>query len=282
MAAGYARQCGLRPGVPLVAGAGDTAASIYGTGMFDPGTALDCAGTASVFCAVADHYAPDTERRTLTMMRSPEENRWYPLSYIAGGGLCLRWLRDELGGEDCATYAQLEAAAAQVRPGCNGLLFAPHFAGRALPYDPDMKGAFLGLGWKHTRAHLYRAVMESIAYEYAIYADALRALLPDQPPERMCAVGGGTRSALLLQIKSDVLGLPVVPFTLEDAALLGSAVIAAHGTGELGDAHAAIRRAMTERARSNRMRRHTARTRRLRRPIGKRWRAVGVLPFRRV
>ncbi|MCE5344404.1 MAG: hypothetical protein LLF96_12600 [Eubacteriales bacterium] len=241
----YARQCGLRPGVPLVAGAGDTAASIYGSGMFEPGTALDCAGTASVFCAVVDRYVPDTISETLTMMRSPEENRWYPLAYIAGGGLCLRWFRDELGGKGCDTFPELERLANRVPPGCDGLLFAPHFSGRALPYDPSMRGAYIGLSWTHTRGHLYRAVMESIAYEYAAYNKAMQKLLPDQPVQALYAVGGGSKSALFLQIKSDVLGLPVTTFSMEDAALLGSAVIAAHGVGELPDARGAILRAMT-------------------------------------
>ena len=131
MSEGMARRCGLKSGTPLVAGAGDTAATIFGTGMFEPGYLLDCAGTASVLCGVVDRYVPDTEHQTLSMMRSPEDGLWFPLAYISGGGMSLRWIRDQLGGS--ADYDALEKLAQDVPPGSEGLLFIPHWSGRVLP-----------------------------------------------------------------------------------------------------------------------------------------------------
>lgn len=235
-----AAACGLRPGTPLVAGAGDTAASIFGTGMFETGTVLDCAGTASVLCGVVKEYAPDVRFSTLTMMRSPEERVWYPLAYIGGGGMCIRWMRDTLGAG--ADYAQLEQEAARIQPGCEGLVFVPHWSGRVLPNDPSMKGAFLGLDWKHSRGHMYRAVMEAIAFEYAYYMDVMKQQYPLQLFSDLYAVGGGAASELFLRIKSHATGLPVTAFEQGDAALVGSAVIAAHGTGALENYRGVITR----------------------------------------
>ena len=245
MSEGMARRCGLKSGTPLVAGAGDTAATIFGTGMFEPGYLLDCAGTASVLCGVVDRYVPDTEHQTLSMMRSPEDGLWFPLAYISGGGMSLRWIRDQLGGS--ADYDALEKLAQDVPPGSEGLLFIPHWSGRVLPSDPTMKGAYLGMDLKHTVAHLYRAAMEGVAYEYDVYLQALRNLFPTQTLHEMLSVGGGAKSRLMMQIKADVLGLPVRSFQLSDAALCGSAAIAAHGTGCMPDYRERILTARQER-----------------------------------
>jgi xylulokinase len=87
----FAAISGLTEGVPVVAGCGDTAASTFGSGMFERGMILDCAGTASVLCSVVDSFVPDTEHETLTMMRSPVDGLFLPLAYINGGGMCIRW-----------------------------------------------------------------------------------------------------------------------------------------------------------------------------------------------
>lgn len=226
---------GLCAGTPVCAGAGDTAASVFGAGMFTPGKTLDCAGTASVLCSIVDEYVPDTEYETLTMVRTPVDGIWMPLAYINGGGLCVRWFRDMMSGRPAASYDELEAEAAEIRPGSEGVLFVPHFAGRVLPNDPDVRGSFVGLDWKHTRGHLYRAVMESIAYEYKYYLDVLKKLYPARRFEELSIIGGGAKSRLFNQIKADVLGMNVRTFELGDTALCGSAVIAGVGAGLFED-----------------------------------------------
>lgn len=227
--------CGLKKGTPLVAGAGDTAASIFGSGLFDDDKLLDCAGTASVLCSTVTSYKPDVLFRTLTMMRSPVEKTWFPLAYINGGGLCLDWFKNEMTGKPPATFHQLEEKAKLISPGSDGILFIPHFAGRALPNNPHLKGSFIGLDWKHTREHLFRAIMESIAYEYAYYLHVLKKLYPDSHFTQLIATGGGAKSELFLQIKADVLGVDVISYETGDTSLIGSAAIAGHGIGAVPD-----------------------------------------------
>ncbi|MDO5552161.1 MAG: FGGY family carbohydrate kinase [Planctomycetia bacterium] len=238
----FARQTGLIEGIPVVAGAGDTAASLLGAGVFEQGMMMDCAGTASVLCSVVDSFVPDLEHETLTMVRAAVDGLWYPLAYINGGGLCLRWFRDEFTGTPHMDYDQLEKEALDIPPGCEGLSFVPHFDGRVLPSNPHIKGGFIGLNWKHTRAHLYRAIMESIACEYRYYFDVTRTLYPRRSFEQLFAMGGGANSPLFNQIKADVLGLQITTCEMSDTSLIGSAVIAGTGVGLFSDCKEPIRR----------------------------------------
>jgi xylulokinase len=158
--------------------------------------------------------------------------------------MCIRWFRDSLSGEPAVSYRQLEEESAQIEPGSEGLLFIPHFSGRVLPSNPSLKGAFLGLDFKHSRGHMFRAVMEAVAYEYKYYLSILRSLYPGNSFNKMLSIGGGAKSPLFNQIKADVLGVPVTNFETGETALLGSAVIAAVGVGLLSDYEKPIQRVM--------------------------------------
>jgi xylulokinase len=243
----FASLSGLVSGIPVAAGAGDSAASTFGAGLFEKGTLLDVAGTASILCCATDSFAPDSRYETMTMMRSPEDGKWFPLAYINGGGLCVRWFRDSLSGVPPASYQTLEAEAAQVAPGSEGILFVPHFAGRVLPANPGLKGSFVGLDLRHNRAHMFRAVMEGIAYEYAYYLSVLKDLYPDTVFKRLSAIGGGSKSEFFVSIKADVLGLDAASFIVGDTALVGSAVIAGCGAGVFKDFREPIGKTIKER-----------------------------------
>jgi xylulokinase len=231
----FAELSGLMEGTTVVAGCGDTAASTFGSGMFERGQVLDCAGTASVLCSVVDKFVPDVKNETLTMMRSPVDGLFLPLAYINGGGMCIRWFRDTLTGNPIAAYEDLQEEAEAVEPGSEGIIFIPHFSGRVLPSNPRLKGTFLGLDFKHTRGHMYRAILESIAYEYKYYLSILKSLYPHCTFNQMLTMGGGARSRLFNQIKADVLGIKVTALELGDTALIGVAVIAACAAGVFSD-----------------------------------------------
>ncbi len=240
----FAAISGLAEGVPVVAGCGDTAASTFGSGMFRRNMVLDCAGTASVLCSVVDSYVPDTEFETLTMMRSPIDGLFLPLAYINGGGMCMRWFRDTLSGDPASSYKELDAEAQNVQPGSEGITFIPHFSGRVLPNNPFLKGSYLGMDFKHTRGHMFRSVMEAVAYEYKYYLSVLRKLYPSDSFDDMITIGGGAKSSLFNQIKADVMGVNVTTFEMGETALLGSAVIAGCGVGLLSDYEKPIERVM--------------------------------------
>ena len=142
------------------------------------------------------------------------------------------------------SYEELEEMARRIPAGCNGLLFNPHFSGRVLPPEPGMKGAFLGLDFNHTKEDMYRAVLESIACEYAIYLEILKDLFHKENFEKLNVVGGGSKSRLLNQIKADVLEIQVQTCETGETALIGSAAVAGAAVGLLKDYKGKIKSAI--------------------------------------
>lgn len=238
-----ARAFGMAPGTPIAAGAGDTAASALGAGIVKKGMLLDVAGTASVLAACTDAFVADTKNRALLTMKSVIPGLWNPLAYIGGGGIALRWFRDQfyntLRGktqpDDESLYTEMIEKAAEISPGSDGLLFSPHLGGRICPSSPQMRGAWVGASWSHQQAHFFRAILESIAYEYAYYLGILKELLPDIEFVETRAVGGGARSDIWNQIKADVLGVPYQRLTGNEFGTWGAAMIAGKAAGVIND-----------------------------------------------
>lgn len=231
-----AEQTGLPEGTPVAAGAGDTAAAALGAGVVSPGLAFDVAGTASVFGICVDRFQPDRTHRTVMAMPSVVAGHYIALAFINGGGLGLRWFRDELAalGDRPGAYAELDELAASVPPGCEGLWWYPHIQGRVLPPEPQVRGGWIGLTSGHTKAHMFRAMLEGVAYEYASWA---RLVHHDAAPflTEARTVGGGAASAVWNQIKADVLGVDWVTMVQQECGVLGDAAIAAAATGHVGD-----------------------------------------------
>ena len=248
-----AAACGLADGVPVAAGAGDQATGFVGAGLVGEGQLIDVAGTFPVFGVCSGRYFADLDTRMLKPIASPlGAGAWYSMMYINGGGLTHRWFARQwaaagAGGEDAASgaggaaFAELDAAAAQVAPGSDGLLCVPHLMGRACPNEPDVRGAWVGFTWTHGRAHFYRALLESVAYEYALACRALRAAAPGTTLGEVRVIGGGAASDLWNRIKADVLGLPYVRLAVPDASTRGSAIVAGHAVGLIPDMAAVAR-----------------------------------------
>jgi xylulokinase len=204
---------------------------------------FDTAGTASVLAASTAAYAPDVRQRTLLSMRSVIPGLWNPLAYIAGGGLALRWFRDQFfaSNSDRQTispqrlYAMMDEAAATVPPGAQGLFFSPHLGGRICPAAPEMRGVWLGFSWGHTRAHFYRAILESVAFEYAFYLKILQELVPGLTLLEARVVGGGAASSLWNSIKASVLGVPYQRLQRSEFATWGAALVAGKAAGVYDD-----------------------------------------------
>lgn len=234
-----ARLTGLPAGTPVAAGAGDQAAASLGAAVVEAGQAFDSAGTASVFAMCVDTFAPDLAHKTLLASHSVVDGVYIALAFINGGGLALRWFRDELAPEfsrDPNAYEVLDGWAEQTEPGAGGLLWYPHVQGGVLPPRPHARGAWVGLTSAHGRGHLFRAILEGIAYEYAHWAAAAPAALTEAR-----ALGGGARSRLWNQIKADILGIDWVPMMRQECGVLGDALIAAAATGHVGDLRATAR-----------------------------------------
>jgi len=238
-----ARDFGLAEGTLIAAGCGDTAACALGAGAVRPGMLFDSAGTAAVLAACTDRFVADRKHRALLCMHSVIPGIYHPLAYIAGGGLTLRWFRDQFYNirrgqsepETAELYDEMIASVAGIEPGADGLFFSPHLGGRICPSAAEMRGAWVGFSWGHTQAHFFRAVLESVAFEYAYYLEILRDQIPTLELLETRVVGGGARSRVWNQIKADVLGLPYQRLSRSEFGTWGSALIAGRSAGLFND-----------------------------------------------
>ena len=226
----WADATGLLEGTPVVAGCGDSAASSLGAGIVEKGLVYDVAGTASIFSCSTDIFQADVKNKTLLYAASVVDGLYIPLAYIGGGGMCISWF-SKLHG---INLEELGTLAKEIPPGSEGLLFSPHFAGSVCPNRQSLPGAFVGLKWNHQIGHMYRSILESIAYEYYNYFSIIRELAP-QEYTRIYGTGGGAKSPIFNQIKADVLGLPYHQLKTKETATFGSALLAGLGVGLYDD-----------------------------------------------
>lgn len=232
---------GIPVGVPIAAGGGDQIVACLGAGIVEPGQASDSAGTASLFTMFLDRWAPDVEQMSMVTSPSIVPGGFLSFSYINGGGLGPEWMRQsilESSAPADEVFAELQEGARDVPVGSGGLLWLPHFQGGVLPAKPYLRSGWVGTTASHTRAHLYRSVLEGVAFQYAAWADRAPAIIGRRLSE-VRAMGGGSKSDLWVSIKADVLGVPVIRMPKAECALLGNALIAATATGHIGDIGAA-------------------------------------------
>ena len=238
-----ATEFGLAPGTLIAAGAGDTAANALGAGIVRPGMLFDVAGTAAVLAGCTDKFVADTKNRALLTMRSVISGLWHPLAYIGGGGLALRWFRDPFFNTSHGKvlsasenlYPKMISLAETVTTGSDGLFFSPPLGGRICPSSPEMRGAWIGVSWSHSQAHFARAILESIAYEYAYYLKIIQELLPEFELVEARVVGGGARSKAWNQIKANVLNVPYQRLKGSEFGTWGTAMIAGKAAGLIDD-----------------------------------------------
>jgi pentose-5-phosphate-3-epimerase len=165
------------------------------------------------------------------------------LQFAEGGqsstGSILNWAKrlfnsrntlKESSSDDEISYKDLDAEASKIPIGCDGLLAIETFQGQRTPVtDAQAKGALLGLTLAHTRAHIWRALLEAVCLGTRAAVDALTAA--GLGANEIVLSGGPTRSPLWLQMHADAAGLPVVVGENDNGPLLGCAVLAAVGAG---------------------------------------------------
>lgn len=230
-----ADRTGLKEGTPLVAGAGDLMVSTLGAGVVGGGQAFDVAGTASIMTFLTKDINAAINNKVLSTSRHIFEDELMLFGCLSSGGFARGWYRDGILNLKGITeaYPMMDSLAEKVSPGSMNLLFAPYLTGTMNPSWPNTKGMFMGLTPNHNQAHLWRAMMESVAYEYLMFLQSLE----EQGVycDRVIGVGGGARSNAWNQIKSDMLNVPYTLISTQDTGALGNCVIAAYGTGYVSD-----------------------------------------------
>jgi len=233
--------CGLNQGTPIFAGCGDQAAGFLGAGFIHKDTVFDVSGSTSLISRYVDNFVPDVEKRTVMYIPSVKQGAYNAFVYINGGGINLNWFVENIIGKTDADsdknklYDILSAEAEDVPPGSDGILFIPYMGGRQCPFDTRIRGGWLGLNWGHKRGHLYRAILEAIAYTNRQGVERMREMFPEIKINQVYVTGGGAKNDLWNRIKSDVIGLPYESIEGYDAAIRGGCMIAAYGLGTYKD-----------------------------------------------
>ena len=222
--------------VPLAGIAGDQQAALFGQACFTPGMAKNTYGTGC-FLLMHTGDAPRQSNHGLLTTAAWElalPGRATPLREFAleGGvfvaGAVVQWLRDALG--IIVRAADVEALAASV-PDTAGVTFVPAFAGLGAPHwDPEARGAILGLTRGANRAHIARAALESIAFQSAELLEAIGRDAP-APLAELRVDGGASANDVLMQFQADLLGVPVVRPQVRETTALGAATLAGIGIG---------------------------------------------------
>jgi sugar (pentulose or hexulose) kinase len=231
-----AADLGLPGRLTVVSGALDQAAGAIGAGNITPGEFSENTGAAVALCATIDGPRLDPQRQMPCHYHAAPDT--YMFHTFTSGGIVLKWFRDQFcenlldqaAAGDRDGYDLMSQAAATVGPGSEGLVMLPHLQGAMAPENnPNARGALIGLTLRHGRAHVIRAVMESISFIIRRNVDELTRL--GVSIEQVRSLGGGSRSDVWKQIEADVTGLPVMTTVQSDGATLGAAILAGVGVG---------------------------------------------------
>mmetsp|Transcript_1201 Transcript_1201/g.1956 ORF Transcript_1201/g.1956 Transcript_1201/m.1956 type:complete len:526 (-) Transcript_1201:280-1857(-) len=234
LTAAAAEHLGLSEDTVVVQGGPDAYIGMVGLGCIEPGQVALITGSSHLHLCVhdtSDGTDGDVGRMGVWgLYRGAVTNE---ISFSEGGqsstGSTLSWARKLLSGADRYSYSDLDNEAKDIPPGADGLLVLETFQGSRTPLtDSCQRGAIVGLSLSHSRAHLWRALLEGVCFGTRACFESLIA------PE--CAglpcvlvTGGATRSNFWLQMHADVVGAPVQVNEGSNAPLLGCAIVAMVG-----------------------------------------------------
>ncbi len=236
--AAVADEVGVAPGTPVVIGGGDGACAAAGAGVIEEGSAYNYVGSSSWIALSTPEPIYDPDYRTFTFGHVIP-NMVMPTGTMQAAGASYQWTRDQLSLFEMETaerlgispYELINLEIAQISPGAEGLFFLPYLLGERSPrWNPHARGAFIGLTIRHTRAHLYRAVLEGVTMNLRVILDAFRQ--QGTSIEAMRVIGGGASGRVWNQIMADVYGMPVHRLAiLEEATSMGAALVGGVGVG---------------------------------------------------
>jgi len=238
LTAGAAELLGLTTQCKVVGGAGDCAAGAIGNGVVRAGILSTSIGTSGVMFVYSDEPEYDAAGRLHTFCHAVR-GKWHMMGVNLTSGGSLQWwvenvVQGLIGFAPEKAYEEATKEAAAISAGSNGLLFLPYLNGERTPHaDPSARGAFVGLGLGHTRAHLTRAVMEGVTFALRDSLAIIESL--GVPVKEIRGGGGGSKSPMWRQMQADVFGRKLTTLKVEQGAAFGVALLAAVGDGAYRD-----------------------------------------------
>ena len=225
---------GIPAGRPVIAAAADKACEVLGAGALRPGIACLSHGTAATVNVIHRRYVEPIPVLPPYPAAVP---RAYNLEVqVYRGYWMVSWFQEQFGEHERARAAEegrepeafLDELAAAAPPGCDGLVLQPYWSPGLRRPGPEARGAVIGFTDVHTRAHLYRAILEGLAYALREGLERIERR-SGQGVRELRVAGGGSRSDAALQITADVFGLPAARPHVDECSALGAAIDAAVG-----------------------------------------------------
>ncbi|HSN94259.1 MAG TPA: FGGY-family carbohydrate kinase, partial [Anaerolineaceae bacterium] len=230
-----ARETGLVAGTPVIVGTSDAGAEVVSTGASQPGDLMIMFGSSCFCVLLTDKLMPSKKLWATAWLDSSAYT-------LQGGtstaGSIIRWFRDQLAPLEMATqasggelaYVAMARLLEDSPLGAHGLLALPYFEGERTPiYDSEAKGMLFGLTLSHTRADIYRALLEGIAFGIRHMIDVMREEGADI--RRIIGAASGTKNRAWMQIVSDIANVDMDILEQESSASYGDALMAGVGVG---------------------------------------------------
>ena len=243
LTAAAASQTGLAKGIPVVTGGHDHLCAALAAGLLKEGQILDSSGTAQAVLGLSGKFQPSRKLFRSSFTHYPHVVAG---QYIVQGGLpaaggSIEWFARLVTGNEgvdvpAEAYATLFSEAEAVQPGSGGVVCFPYLLGTGPPLnDPTMRGALLGLSLDHSRAHVFRSLIEGLGYSLRESIETCESASGHSISE-VIAVGGANRSSLVKQVKADATGRTIKAPELVEATATGAALLAGLGVGLYADA----------------------------------------------
>ncbi len=240
-----AEELGLQPGIPVAQGGADAFVAMIGLDVLQPGKMAFITGSSHL------HLGQSAQPLHAKGIFGAYTDAVLPGQYTVEGGQVstgsvMKWFKDNFCGNEANLaarrgvdiYTVLTELAEQVPPGSEGLIVLDYWQGNRTPYvDPEARGIIRGLSLKHTTGHMFRAIMEGVAYGTEHILRTFRD--NGYVVEEMVAAGGPTKSALWMQIHADVSNVPITLPEVPDGPALGSAILGAVAAGLFPDTQSA-------------------------------------------
>lgn len=253
VSAAAAADTGIPAGLPVVAGATDKACEVLGAGATAPGVACLSYGTAATINTTSARYVEPL--RFIPPYPAALPGHYNTEVMVSRGYWMVSWFAEQFGAlerqraaeQGTTPEAYFDELVAATPPGGDGLLLQPYWNPGVRVPGPEARGAVIGFTDHHTRAHLYRAIIEGLAYALREGKERIERR-SGTPIGRLVVAGGGSQSDAAMQITADVFDLPAERPALYEASGLGAAIVAAVGLKLHPDFATAVK-AMTRSAR---------------------------------
>jgi len=232
-------ECGLYPGTKVVMGGGDGMCASVGAGSVSLGKTYNCLGSSSWIATTTKEPIYDAQYRTFNWAHLVP-GFVAPCGTMQSAGASFNWVKNQICTSEVieakqkgiSPYELINEEIAQSVIGSNGLIFLPYLLGERSPrWNPDAKGAFIGLKLEHKRADLLRSVIEGIAYNLNII---LQVFSSHMDIDEITVIGGMAKGHIQRRILADVFNTRLITLNyLDEASSIGAAVCAGVAIGEL-------------------------------------------------